>query len=317
MKIDIQLVEKDNSLNCFECSIATVSNYYGIDCDLIFIPAWDFNYDTNSTLSIGKKVSLGQHYFEQIEVLKKYHGLKTTFSKVPYKEIDYVVASELELGKPVEVWIKKSSCPWDIDYGTEVNFVDHSFLIIGKDSIGNYICADSYYSKNGVILPREDFMKGAFAFSVFERCDIGSVSWQDLLNQLIERYEKNNTHDKLIEFSKDIENNLNFEEELANYTLQDLRIAPLLWNMEDIGKASKKFIRALTFLQNRKICGEYDVLFELLSQESKCWDLTRALLVKMKIRGANISLISSVVNKITEVAALRKSIIKCLSNMSS
>ena len=235
----------DEKLNCFERPIYTYINWREQDPSYLGLAAWSFthNYVKNFE-GIQKNIPMlwilnAVKYIYNIELLITYI--------VDINEAIRVVTRELEMKKPVMIYVDSYYCPWYPSYYK--SHINHYVLVVGVTMDNNFIYLDKASEKSEYkILPIVDYLSGRKNGEiVLFRESYKKIDVQYKANLFLEKQlnimKKSNLFENIRKYSLVIKEDFNIEEELLG--VHDYRVASVYTWLKGISTSRVKFAHAL------------------------------------------------------------------------
>lgn len=289
MQLAVKPIRRDY-YSCIDGILATMANYFGKACSLMFIGYFGFEYSARKedATSIGEKLSEGIQCYSRYS-LHRYHNLKATWHNIDnYKKLHSIIVNSLNDSIPMGVYLDSFFCPWNNAY--QKFHINHYVLIIGINDVENkYICLDPYSSEERYQLSYEFLEKGFREYISFED-DQRSYANFSLSNILQENfYSKEHLesieqkYDNIMLFACDLTKHIDIDREISPWN-GDLQSTVLFRKINSIGKDRAKFAYTLRSLSY--VFESSDIYYISLEVEKlcNCWDNVNSLLFKYHFR---------------------------------
>ncbi len=243
----------NKAYNCIQGIIVSVSKYYGYDCDLMFANSWGFAFnptDHNYYTSISDRIEHGWRS-SNLGLLEKYHGLQFNYKRLEsIDEALTIISTEINLYKPVVLFIDSFCCPWNPAY--QKYHITHYCLAIGVEKTKEMIiCIDPYLSENIEKLPFVNLAEGYRECFTFSISDTRSDSdWKRLLLESVEynlgKNRECSAFDSMRMFANELKSNFRKEKEI--FGCNDIWSFPLVRKMAEIGNGRSNFSSTLEYI---------------------------------------------------------------------
>ena len=262
---------------CLQATLKNIFDYYSIEDKFLFINDWTFIYGKkNNNIQFGRRVKVNYN----IDILKKFYergyGFKIE-AREGIKDVLGQIEKEIQYGKPVLVKIDSYWCPWNRAY--QKFHIDHFFVVIGINE-SDFICIDSYFSDHIEYLPIKYIKHCQLGFISLEseKKKIDKTNIINLMNKSLESNKELQSIEQLTSFWLDIENGLNFREEISEYN--DTRLIPLLINLKHISNSRYNYADFLKYISLQyNIYNLSDLYYKYMAAHQK-WEIVRALFFK-------------------------------------
>jgi hypothetical protein len=309
-KLEIIPVRND-AYDCIQGLIVAVAEYKNWNYKLMYLRCWGFEYDNEKGDGklIGERIS--RDCYDWIDVLEKYHGIRTNF----YKNENHVLLSKkiqekIYDDKPVILHLSTFWCPWN--YAYKKYHMSHYCLAIGiNEDLKKIICIDPYMTDAIQSLDFEDIMH-VEDYGILELESNNSNEWEikEVLNEVINKIDANtkykNMFDSMLLFADELENSDILKSELTGYS--DIYMIPIIREIKKISASRKAFAETLDYIF---IESNYDKLGEVcekIRKASNIWDSVRLLLIKMAVTNIDQNYVNRITQHVRKVAALEKEI---------
>ena len=280
--INVNLINHEDWRNCTEDSLATIMAYIKKEYILLFKDAWYFNYirpsEKQGIDKIGPYLNFDGRVIANFEALSRYHGVRYNYHAANENINMYlIIKSELQLNKPVAIDIDGFVCPWLTSF--QKVHIDHGIVISEMDFINKtFVCVDSFYQKNKVILPFEYFDKGVLGLYLYELTNADKYIWYEILENILLNYEKYKSIDKLIDFKNDFEIYFDFSKEIAGYSSYE--VSPFYNGIDRYRQTRKKVAKVLEYIGNDIGLPIVNRLSYEMLEVYSCWNILHKYLMK-------------------------------------
>lgn len=292
--LDAIPIEK-NRYHCIDSVFLTIANYFDREIGLMSIGSWGFDYrpDLSGASTFGDKLFSGM-VMPSREAVHRYHGIYVDWREnVTWEELMSAIHIHLKENRPLGIFIDGYYCPWNPVYH-QVK-VDHYCIIVGyAPEIKSYYCIDSYFSKHPsdvYILPEVDLKQGFREYISFVlEAPVTHYSLMEIFRDVHlgpgDFSERKRTIESMIQFGRDIAQNLNIDLEMAKYNGQ-VEATRLYRQFVQHGQRRQNFADALCFLRDRAedVTAEMKVDLSITSEEfnkvADQWIKMRVLMIKL------------------------------------
>ena len=212
--MNIQIINHSDGFSCQDEALIILLTWLRKEYILIYGKSWFFYYDCHGIDKVlSNKMAHDVRQSIDLNLMKKYYGVSMAEIK---KECDKDFVSnikfQLNLGHPVMILLKDTDCTWINKKSNPEAAVEHSIIINDYNKTeDSFICTDSFYSKNNIVLPNLNLEKSLIAYYTYDLVEYDkNYKWDSILTNLIMNYIKINS----------IYNLRMFYEELRYYNIQ-------------------------------------------------------------------------------------------------
>lgn len=266
--------------SCTEDIIVTIAVWLGIDYQLMYAFAWNFEYKQwNQTLpySIGQRLCEGED--KSWDYMNQYHGLDFKLEEIPFfDQASERMIQELDKKHPVILYLDYFYCDWRADGKKHHECTD--VLVIGYERDRNvFICLDPYYTTNSVILSFETLQKGYKAIVTYSCRKQNKLpeSMYDILGKAKNHMLQTNAFEQMRCLGRDIRDSLDFCMEQVCEE-QDTRM-PILDRIKYIIRRREQYAIFLRYIRSQCTFPE-DEANDLMMITTAKWKLVLKLLMR-------------------------------------
>ncbi len=265
----------DNSFNCYETVIASMTNWWFDGYEMLFLNAWGFSYDPSGSLLFGKRMDARKGNI--LLPLETYYGARTVDHVMKSSSALNFIEKETLGNRPVILNTDIFWCPWNSKYKRIKD--SHSVVVIGVDRSLQYLyCIDRSTEENhkGVYqLPFDDYFNGYNSLTTFKFTKVNNeLDWKKVLGEAIKclnsrvhygifyriksnpflihkyiNFKSNNFYSDMIQFSVDLEKTDDLErEKVSGLVFYEY---PIMKKVADIANGRRKFGITLKYLEKK------------------------------------------------------------------
>jgi len=306
MYLQIKPVHYD-FLNCIEDNIVSVIQWMKADFEIMFSESWNFNIEIKDlSLSIGDIINSGVTIKDELTLLEKYRGIRTTINNnKSTKDLFESIKYELSINMPTLVLIDEFLLPWSNKFQSIHNQA-HCCIVTGIDNDKRIILTDAWYRKENGAITLNNFYRGVnlntYKFEKQSEVDNSLINWQEVLKFNVQRLlgGKNNVFEGIRFFANILESDLDIKKEIQGY--EQIFQIPIIRKMLTICRNRKQFSIFLEYIYNLGNCCEMLKISECMAIASNMWNIVYAMTKKSMLSKYNKSLYLRIANKIREIA---------------
>lgn len=280
MILDIKPLQ--NTVDCIEDAVLSVLTWYNYDYLLMYSHAWSFALHedkVSDSTSLGRRLDIRKSY--QYDLLEKFHGVKITLDDVKENvNIKSAINDELVKFKPVIILFDMYWAPWSEDYQTNKDSL-HAFIITGIDeNKENYVCTDTLYLKQGLLLPVNLLEIGTVRLYIFDSVEENKeFTLKSILEAMIAKIQADDFFKDIKKFGTMFLTSFDNKKEMEGFS--DLTEVPLQENLFKILHNRKKIMELLSYLY--EIYNEKYLLTisEHFKQIVSKWEVIRVMILKL------------------------------------
>lgn len=302
----------DDSYNCLENLINSVTQYYGRSCELMSLYSWLFRYNREiykEEHSFGNAIT-DSTFGKSLESLAKYHGVIMNYNdKKLFNEFSKVIQEEISNDRPVIICMDTFYCPW---YVTDYNKLHtmHYCLVIDIDNENKiFSIVDTQFAQEAVQVSFDYIEKGYNDFYTIHitDSDLDNMNWKDILSETI-KYMKNTlegkTFEELRSFADDFESYICFSTEIRGYENTPLK-SSIFKKIHTLSNKRKQYSRVFEFIRDKFEVKDMEVMAYRMKNIADRWSSTFGLLCKAFYKNDN-AIISRVSDKLRTLADLEE-----------
>lgn len=251
VNLEFKFISKEN-YNCIENVLATLLLTWGRDYALMFARNWGFTMlpKEQETNLLGYRIGGG--IYNTWNCLNEYEGVSTKEVVGDCKLQKQVLQTALEEGKPVIIKMDGYYAPWKDVY--KKYHLQHYCLVVSLTNEG-YGCLDPYVNSDINVFPYEYFDiadTSCILIEAGEVCkdiDLNKIL-KDAADTILRQEGTISGISGIQAFADTFERDVDLKAELEGY--EDMVwIAPIIYQITDIGSRRLNFSEALTALHNK------------------------------------------------------------------
>lgn len=317
MKLNILPITND-SMDCYQSSIASVTSWWNRNFEMMFSESWDFsfNYDRYlETRSIAKSIGFGGG--DDIKLLEYYHGIKASFetSENMYSLID-VIQNELNEGHPIAINVDAYDCPWD--FGYQKYHKDHICMAVGIDrKTENLFCIDCSNQKINLNIPFSKISNFKYIKFRIVNDELQIYNWSDIIKKTTEKLLDGEKSKNPFYFMQRFADVIEKATDLSNdfHGIETSWQIPILDKLYQIGISRKRYGLFLEFFGEKYKINDLFTLRDELKYISGQWEVIISMLTKSYYKSHNTDLLYRTAIKIRMVAEAEEEAANWLRNI--
>lgn len=279
VNLEFKFISKEN-YNCIENVLATLMLTWEREYALMFSRNWGFTMLTkeHKTNLLGYRIGGG--VYQTWDCLKEYAGVETKEITGDSKVQKQVLQTALTEGKPVIIEMDGYYAPWKDVY--RKYHLQHYCLVVSQTNEG-YGCLDPYVNSNINVFPYEYFdVAGTQCILLEGRDDRQDIDLYKILKEaadiILMQESTISGINGIRAFADTFEQEVDLKAEMMGYE-DMIWIAPLIYQITDIGSRRLNFSEALTALHNRYGFKELETMSARTAKNGWEWRRIRRTIV--------------------------------------
>ncbi len=314
----------DNSRNCIEDQVVSITKWFGRDFELMFTLSWGFNFFFGSKyekLLLGEKIGPG--FYDVLKPLNEFHGINSnTYNNISVQDALKILKDEFLKLKPVVVFFDSFYCPWEHNYKKTHFF--HAFIINGmEEKSGNdeknknvkiFSCIDAFRMKPSEKLNFSDFNAGfqnvLITFDIIENFSLNK-NYQDIIRLILKNLNYDSDHSifKFMRlFAGEVSKSLDIKKELQ--ASDQIWFSPLIFNMEKIIRSRIQFQTALSYMAKLFSINNFEKVSRFFQLIYNQWNILKNLIIKEYYRDSDYkdkNVLKRISDRILNIADMEES----------
>lgn len=229
----------DKNRNCLEDNIATILNFLGESCELLYVLSWNFEFLPQylyTTNSLGRRMYVDEKCTWQS--LNIFYGIKPKYYKLSkLTQIYDIVNSSIDYGIPLLLQVDAYDLPWADAYRRY--HILHYCIISGyENSKNNFLCLDPYINGKINLLNVEALNMNSKVIMLTKNKVF--ISERDIVSAFINQI-KANMFSNIRNFAYEIKYNFDIIDEVNN--IKHLYLVPFFYAITLLEFNTTEFIK--------------------------------------------------------------------------